>query len=778
MSQYNFSTLNDKELEVLTRDLLTREMSIPFQSFKMGKDKGIDLRYSTAESENQIIVQVKHYLKSGYGQLLNVLKNKEKEKIDKLSPKRYILVTSIGLSPSDKEAIKKALSPHILNTNDIYGADDLNSLIAKYGDIEKKHFKLWFSNLNIIQKIVNNGIDGRSAFIEEKIKKNTDIYVVNQTFHEAIDILRKKKVLLITGIPGIGKTSLANLITYYLLSRDFRLVYIDEKIREAEDMFDSDQNIKQLFYFDDFLGSNYLEIINSKNTENSIVNFVERIKATKNKYLILTTRSTILNQAISAHEKLSRANLDSLKYEIEIKNYSEYDKAKILYNHLYFNEIDPEMINEIFKEKNYWKIIQHINYNPRLIEYFTKEKNISHLKANNYFDFIISNLNNPEEIWESAFANQLNTSEKYLLFTLLSFGRIVTKKNLEVAYDEKIESEVAKHGFTREVNIFNISLRNLMDGYITNTIVYYSIQNSYIDFINPSLKDYLITFFNKNNSEKWRFIESFIFIEQFMYVFRKKSDAKNNIVIEDNEIRKFIEMACTKKLRSTSIQDTDNLNLRVVNFLHSYRTSDNIEFIDKMVLIRLNEINWKMITIIYIEDILPVFETIDNKSEIFKYIKSNWDIIVTKLIDRANQDIELERIKNLFEKFEVDYKDYKKEDLTWKGTLVTAVSRIFKKKADEIVELNEYKIYSDHDFEEMEENISACFEQMQATYLNDIEIEQTYNPCESIDPDSLIKENKITISEDESQTIDWESIRNEKRESDEKIDDLFSVFEK
>jgi len=546
MSQYNFSTLNDKELEVLTRDLLTLEMSIPFQSFKMGKDKGIDLRYSTSESENQIIVQVKHYLKSGYNQLLNVLKNQEKAKIEKLCPERYILVTSIGLSPTDKEAIKKVLSPYILTTNDIYGADDLNGLIARHDGIEKKHFKLWFSNLNIIQKIVNNGIDGRSAFIEEKIKKNTGIYVVNNAYDEAIDILRREKVLLITGIPGIGKTSLANLITYNLLSKDFRLIYIDEKIREAEDMFDSDPNIKQLFYFDDFLGSNYLEIINSKNTENSIVNFIERIKATKNKYLLLTTRSTILNQARSTHEKLSRANLDSLKYEIEISNYSEYDKAKILYNHLYFNEIEIEMINEIFKAKNYWKIIRHTNYNPRLIEYFTKEKNISHLKANNYFDFIISNLNNPEEIWESAFANQLNTSEKYLLFTILSFGRFVSKTNLEVAYDVKIEIEVAKHGFTREVNIFNISLRNLMDGYITNTIVHNFSQNSFIDFINPSLKDYLISFFNKNNSEKWRLIESLIYIEQFQSVFRKKSVAKNNIIIENNEIRKFIEIVCKK----------------------------------------------------------------------------------------------------------------------------------------------------------------------------------------------------------------------------------------
>ena len=93
-------------------------------------------------------------------------------------------------------------------------------------------------------------------------------------------------MLLITGIPGIGKTTLANLITYKLLASDYRLVYVDEKIREAEDLFENDINSKQLFYLDDFSGSSYLDIINSRNTEKSIVDFIERIKSTNNKCLI------------------------------------------------------------------------------------------------------------------------------------------------------------------------------------------------------------------------------------------------------------------------------------------------------------------------------------------------------------------------------------------------------------------------------------------------------------------------------------------------------------
>lgn len=80
MSNYNFKTLNDKEFENLTRDLLSAEMEIEFQSFKSGKDKGIDLRYSTT-LDNKIVVQVKHYANSTFAQLKHTLRNTELPKI-------------------------------------------------------------------------------------------------------------------------------------------------------------------------------------------------------------------------------------------------------------------------------------------------------------------------------------------------------------------------------------------------------------------------------------------------------------------------------------------------------------------------------------------------------------------------------------------------------------------------------------------------------------------------------------------------------------------------
>jgi hypothetical protein len=777
MATYDFSTLNDKDLEILVCDLLTRELSISFQSFKVGKDKGIDLRYSTNTNENEIIVQVKHYLKSGYVQLLSVLKNKERPKIEELSPNRYILVTSLGLSPIDKEKIKAVLLPYIHSTNDIYGREDLNNLITKYNDIETKHFKLWFSNTNIIQKILNNGIDGRSAFVAEKIKKNIGLYVVNNSFDEAINKLRKFKVLLITGIPGIGKTILADLITYKLLSKDFRLVYIDNQIREAEDMFDNDLNVKQLFYFDDFLGSNYLEIINSRNSDKSIVNFIERVKATPNKYLLLTTRTTILNQSRNIHERLSRSNLDSLKYEVEISKYSEYDKARILYNHLYFNELPIEMIAEIFKEKKYWKIIRHINYNPRLIEFFTKEQNINHLKPQEYFNFILYHLDHPEEIWDSAINNQLGEEEKFLLFTLVTFERNVIKLFLEDAFEERIGHEVVKYGFTRRVNIFNISFKNLLDGYITNSYYNQYGKYSHVNFVNPSLRDYLISYFNKFNSEKWRLIESFIYIEQFSTVFRKIDKSKNNIVIDSNEIRKHLEIANSKKLKSIYCSDIDNINLRYAHLFYQYINDENVNYIYSLILDRFIQIDWNNIKPVFFDDLMPIMEGVNQNSELFQFLQVNWNRIIIKLISIVNQDSEMRRIKDMFSLYNISYNNYLLEDERIEN-INLAINRIYDIEAKEIIDKDRNSVLSKTDLENLEEKVNERFFELSDLYLMNTNISPLYDPLSDFDLEKTIEDN---LREELESDVNYEAWRENKFnifDNETIVDNLFTNFEK
>ena len=137
MANYDFSTLNDKDLEELALDLLNAQLNLDLQSFKVGIDGGVDLRYSTPINDNSIVVQVKHYLKSGYSKLKSDLKNKELKKVKKLNPDRYIIVTSIELSKIQKDDLKVIFFPFIKTSNDIIGSQDLNKYLRKFKSIEK-----------------------------------------------------------------------------------------------------------------------------------------------------------------------------------------------------------------------------------------------------------------------------------------------------------------------------------------------------------------------------------------------------------------------------------------------------------------------------------------------------------------------------------------------------------------------------------------------------------------------------------------------------------------
>jgi len=64
MPTYDFHSLSSLDFEDLVRDLLQAEWGIRLESFKTGRDSGIDLRYTKNKKENTII-QCKHFVGSG-----------------------------------------------------------------------------------------------------------------------------------------------------------------------------------------------------------------------------------------------------------------------------------------------------------------------------------------------------------------------------------------------------------------------------------------------------------------------------------------------------------------------------------------------------------------------------------------------------------------------------------------------------------------------------------------------------------------------------------------
>lgn len=274
MPEYDFKSLSPIDFEILVRDLLQEEFGVRLETFKLGRDQGIDLRYCSSD-DHALIIQCKHYVESSYSVLLGHLRKYELEKVIKLSPNRYILATSIGLNPTQKQELMKLFEPFILSPGDIYGKNDLNNLLARFSKIEKKYFKLWLASMPIFEEILHSKVKNVSRDALKSIQEHAKYYVQNESYSDALKILDEYNFCIIAGIPGIGKTTLAEMLLLYFVDKGYEIVKITGDISEANSLDHIIQ--KRVYYYDDFLGQTSLSEKFNKNEDQKLLDFIRTI---------------------------------------------------------------------------------------------------------------------------------------------------------------------------------------------------------------------------------------------------------------------------------------------------------------------------------------------------------------------------------------------------------------------------------------------------------------------------------------------------------------------
>jgi len=482
MSTYDFRTLSSLDFEELTRDLLQEEWGVHIESFKEGKDQGIDLRYSPLKNQHAII-QCKHYIESGFKALLRDLKQKELPKIQHLSLLRYILVTSVPLTPLNKSAIQQALNPFIQTPADIFGQNDVNNLLSKFQNIETQHFKLWLTSTAVLNRVLKNAVLVQSDFKIEKIISKLPLYVQTNSLRAALKLLDNNNFLVISGIPGIGKTTLAEILLYVHLEKGYSPIQVTENIKEAFDLYHPDQ--KQIFYYDDFLGQTMLHDRFGKNEDAALIEFIDLIHSHKNARLIMTTREYILQSANLKYEKLAASGLESAKYILTLSDYTRKEKAKILYNHIYFSQLPRPYIDVLLANKFYFEIILHHNFSPRIIEWMASLQHIYGVSAEQYQGFFRKTLDHPEKLWSHAFENQIEPSSQILLLALYSLAPSIHIEVLREAFSALQDIHIKRYNLQANPKDFMFALKEL-EGAFTATK-----RRNIVEFHNPSVKDFL-----------------------------------------------------------------------------------------------------------------------------------------------------------------------------------------------------------------------------------------------------------------------------------------------
>ena len=262
----------------------------------------------------------------------------------------------------------------------------------------------------------------------------------------------------------------------------------------------------QVFYFDDFLGSNYLKI---EGTNRKIHRFIKRFTTSNNKFLIITTRSIILNQAFLSDENFSRLEkkIMSIKHNIVLNSYSAEERIRITQNHLYHFLFEYLGEDYLFWDKVTKLISESNNFTPRRVRHIVEYISWSKPKSLDLSNIKVL-LEDKSLIWEMSFHHTLKDSDQFLLITLLTLPPPIRFEDLKIAFLKRVKHEAQANGYRRRSGIFKRTIKSLADSFIR---IY---EGRYVSFFDFSIGDFLIKNLNENKEDVCDMVTSMVYIEQ------------------------------------------------------------------------------------------------------------------------------------------------------------------------------------------------------------------------------------------------------------------------
>lgn len=718
--KYNFDILSPIEFEELCKDIISDKLNMDFKSFKIGKDGGIDLR----NRENGIICQCKHIKK--FSDLKSTLK-KEKKKIKSIRGLReYYLMVSTELTPKNEEEILELMEDYLKSSNQLLSIKEIESILEREEKIEilKRHSKLWLTSYRVLEIFQSKFMDFQVSTLYNEIKSEINYFVETKIYRDCLEKIKRERILIITGSPGVGKTINSNMIVARMISDNPDLKIKTIVGSNYEELIKSlNVNDDELIILDDFLGQSYLEKTTSD--IDNIILIINYVLKNNKKFLLLNSRLYVISQTKNENEKISRI-LDSLetnKYLINMDNINLIEKAKIIYNLHYFNKVPFEYFEELRKKNFFYYrfeyIIKHQNYNTRIIEYCVLNYKRDGIKKEEYYNYIINNLDNPTKVWKVQFGKLTKEEREYLNIMYSISSANVSRDVLKECYNNVAKLRV----YDTEKNNFEI-----ISDKMTNSLIKQELTSNDIilNVINPSINDYILNDLSKNTVELEKMMKEAIYLEQIKNIVKLDNKLLSKIdrplteykTLEDDVIVAILKFIvgykyCNSNLieyvnnvyKSKEIYNTELLEILSSKILTEYYQLKNyLEDYDLLEQLFNNASNYYIKDFIsFVDDYIDDYEEQKKEKINEEYNRRFSAIIEEKIIEDIDGDISYEIDKsideylNMLELNVVDEEEYEISNLdSTYDRVVNDVTSIIEEKIEEAI--NEYW-YNNIEFE-------------------------------------------------------------------------------
>lgn len=158
------------------------------------------------------------------------------------------------------------------------------------------------------------------------------------------------------------------------------------------------------------------------------------------------------------------------------------NRARILYNHLYFYKVPKDCIENLLVDGRIMKLISHPGYSPRLIEAVTSQ--LKWPDSSHFYDCFLDTLDHPNKLWEHAFCRQISPAARNLLILMCACPRSMYLSGLRTYFESFHRCKALAENRSLSGNDFQDALRETEGSFIR-------IDRCYVSYHNPSVRDFI-----------------------------------------------------------------------------------------------------------------------------------------------------------------------------------------------------------------------------------------------------------------------------------------------